>query len=496
MLKKTISIIGSGPSGFYTAYRLLKKSPIPIHIKLWEKLPVPFGLSRYGVAPDHPEVKNCEETFKLCFKEHFNDYDYNNSTSSQDQNQQQQQQNSIEFIGGVTVGGPHIKLKQIIDNQDIVIFSYGCQSDRRLNIPGEQTAKGVFTSREFVNWYNGHFDYSLSEKFNNFPWSKVKNIGIIGNGNVALDLTRILISNQIGEIWDNTDISKIALKNLQNCNIKNIKLIARRDFLNSKFTNKELRELWELEKYGIKGTINKEFFNKDQFDVKNMNRTLKRRIEMCDEYMRPFNERTKKNYKKFKPLNIVTRTWELDYLKTPLRINKDSNGYIKSLTLCHNIITPENRVILQLNEKITYDIDLLITSLGYKGVPLPEFKSLDIGFQKDHISNVEGHVLSSSGNIIPGLYASGWIRKGNQGVIASTMQDSFEIADAVIKDLTTNLKDQTNHPKKLNVESIPHITWSQWESLDKEEHRRGQLSSKPREKFLSIKDVQNHLSSL
>lgn len=489
MLKKTISIIGSGPSGFYTAYRLLKKSPIPIHIKLWEKLPVPFGLSRYGVAPDHPEVKNCEETFKLCFKEHFNG---NNNTTLQEQ----QEQNSIEFIGGVAVGGPHIKVKQIIDNQDIVIFSYGCQSDKKLNIPGEQTTKGVFTSREFVNWYNGHFDYSLSEKFNNFPWSKVRNIGIIGNGNVALDLTRILISSQIDEIWNNTDISKIALKNLRNCNIKDIKLIARRDFLNSKFTNKELRELWELEKYGIRGTINKRFFDKSQFDIKNMDRALKRRIEMCDEYLKPFNERTKKNYKKFKPLDTITKTWELDYLKTPLRINKDSDGYIKSLTMCHNIITPDNIVVPQLNKEITYDIDLLITSLGYKGVPLPEFESLGIGFQKDHISNVGGRVLSSSGDIIPGLYASGWIKKGSQGVIASTMQDSFEVADTVLKDLTTGRSNQTNHPKKLDVESIPHMTWSQWELLDKEERRRGQLSSKPREKFLSIKDVKDHLSSL
>lgn len=489
MLKKTISIIGSGPSGFYTAYRLLKKSPIPIHIKLWEKLPVPFGLSRYGVAPDHPEVKNCEETFKLCFKEHFNN---NNNNTTQEQ---LQQQNSIEFIGGVTVGGPYVKLKQIIDNQDIVVFSYGCQSDKRLNIPGEQTTKGVFTSRQFVNWYNGHFDYSLSENFNSFPWSKIRNVGIIGNGNVALDLTRILISSQVGEIWNNTDISNVALNFLQNCNIKNIKLIARRDFLNSKFTNKELRELWELEKYGIKGIINKEFFDKSQFDVKNMDRALKRRIEMCDEYMKPFNERTKKNYKKFKPLDTVIKTWELDYLKTPLRINSGSDGYIKSLTVCKNVMTADNKVVPQLNKEITYNIDLLITSLGYKGVPLPEFESLGIGFENDHISNKEGRVLSSSGEIIPGLYASGWINKGSQGVIASTMQDSFEVADTVLKDLTTNLNSRTDHPNTLDVQSIPHVTWPQWGLLDKEERRRGQLSSKPREKFLSIKDIKDHLSS-
>ncbi|KAG0663621.1 NADPH-adrenodoxin reductase [Monosporozyma unispora] len=475
MLKKTISIIGSGPSGFYTAYRLLKKSPTPIHVRLWERLPVPYGLSRYGVAPDHPEVKNCEETFEACAQEYSND----------------NTQNSFEFIGNVTIGGPHVKLQQLINNEDVVIFSYGCQSDRQLNIPGEMDTKGVFTSREFVNWYNGYFDYALQDKFNKFPWHQVKKVGIIGNGNVALDVTRVLISNHVNELWSRTDISTMALKHLRESQVEDIKLIGRRDFIHSKFTNKELRELWELEKYGIKGMIDEQYFDRDKFELSSMQRAMKRRIEMCDEYMKPFEERSKKNYKKVIPLDPATRHWSLDYLKTPLRINKDSEGYIKSLTLCHNVVTPENEVLPQLDQQITYELDLLITSLGYKGVPLSEFESLNIGFQRDHISNMRGRVLSRDGKIMPQLYATGWIRKGSQGVIASTMQDSFEVADLVMEDLSSN----NNYGKKsIDLSIIPHTTWPQWETIDREEHRRGVKLSKPRDKFLSLEDVNHYLS--
>lgn len=484
MLKKTISIIGSGPSGFYTAYRLLKKSPTPIHVKLWERLPVPYGLSRYGVAPDHPEVKNCEETFKTCAQEHL--------SGGGDPSK-----SSFEFIGGVTVGGPSVKLQQLMDNEDVVIFSYGCQADRQLNIPGEKDTKGVFTAREFVNWYNGHFDNALSNKFNKFPWSKIKKVGIIGNGNVALDVTRVLISNQIDEIWSGTDISSVALHHLKENQVEDIKLIGRRDFIHSKFTNKELRELWELERYGIKGSIDGSYFNKDKFDYSTMERAMKRRIEMCDEYMKPFDQRTKKNYKKFPPLETTQtrKHWSLDYLKTPLKVNKDSDGFIKSLTLCHNIVTPDNKVIPQRDQELTYDLDLLITSLGYKGIPLPEFEKLNIGFQHDHISNKRGRVLSREGEVIPHLYASGWIRKGSQGVIASTMQDSFEVADMVMDDLLTASNVGKQRGERLDLSSIPHSTWSQWEAIDQEERRRGQEHSKPRDKFLSLEDINEYLST-
>lgn len=125
--RKSVSVVGSGPSGFYTAYHLLSKSPIPLHVTIWEKLPVPFGLSRYGVAPDHPEVKNCEDTFTNCAEQYI----------SGEVNDKNPLGHKFDFIGGVKIG-EDVPLKTLIDNQDAVILSYGCGGDKRLGIPGKQ----------------------------------------------------------------------------------------------------------------------------------------------------------------------------------------------------------------------------------------------------------------------------------------------------------------------------------------------------------------------
>lgn len=479
--RKKVSIVGSGPSGFYTAYHLLTKSSVPLHITMWEKLPVPFGLSRYGIAPDHPEVKKCEDTFTRCAEEFS----------------QPGQKHRFDFVGGVTIGDK-ILLSELLHKEDAVILSYGCTGDKKLGIPGENDTKGVYSSREFVNWYNGHPDFAMDPKFTDFDWSQVKKVGIIGNGNVALDLTRVLISNRVEALWGPTDISPVALTCLMKAPVKNVKLIARRDFYHSKFTNKELRELWEMEKYGIHGKIDPQYFRADMYDLNSIDdRAFKRRVEMCSEYLKPYDQRTKKNYKKFVPPPITasdSKTWELDYLKSPLRINSDDAGKIKSLTLCKNEITDDNKVIPLKDEKITYELDLLITSLGYAGKPLAEFSKLGVQFQKGHIANDAGRVLNVKGTIFPKLYASGWIRKGSEGVIASTMMDAFSVADIVINDLsanaaTVNTSTSTGTAGTFDLSGIRHTTWRDWKRINESELKLGEIENKARVKYLKNEDM-------
>lgn len=507
-LRKSVSIIGSGPSGFYAAHYMLSKSKIPLDITIWEKLPIPFGLSRYGVAPDHPEVKNCENTFKLSVNSTITPCTdpttsiraktstedpslFGLSTAKLQANKEinanlRGKNHSFKFVGNLTIG-EDISLETLYNSQDAVILSYGCSDDNKLGIENEYNTSGVFTSREFVNWYNGHPDYSTDEKLTNFNWSNVKKVCIIGNGNVALDITRLLLSNQIKNIWETTDINPVALKCLNRAPIEEVKLIARRDFPHSKFTNKELRELWELEKYGIRGMINKKFFTPEKWNMQTSSRSFKRCVEMCDEFLKPFDQRTKKYSKKY-PLPEVNyaRSWELDYLKTPICINNDNKRTLKSLTLCENEISPKNEIIKHKTKISEYQTDILITSLGYCGSPLPGFSNIRIKFDKGHIANDKGRVLDYDNNIIPNLYTSGWIRKGGRGIIMTTMVDSFAVADVILQDLYKSTSSKT---KNIDISNFKTTTWQDWLKIDEREKKLGADKGKIRDKMLTKKEI-------
>lgn len=497
---KNISIVGSGPSGLYTAYHLIKKANtvrVPINIKIWEKNPVPFGLSRYGVAPDHPEVKNCEDTFTNMFQE------YKELSAGFCKN--------LQFIGNTKIGEgsvinptnkfeAQVSLKSLLQTEDAVVLSYGCNGDRRLNIPNENECAGVFTSREFVNWYNGQFNVALSDKFMKFDWSSVRKVGIIGNGNVALDLARVLISNQVKELWNTTDISSVALGKLNEAPIESVSIIGRRDFSQSKFTNKEYRELWELERYGIFGNVNSFEFESLIQDSKaySRDRVMMRRLEMSREYLLPFDQRSKKNYKKVRPpinRSDSHKHWEFDYLMSPVDIlMKPGTNNLKAVKFAKNVIQGDGRLV-QTNGTVTTDFDVLITSLGYKGEPLQEFEPLDIQFDRDHIKNINGRVVSKSGDVISGLYTTGWINNGGQGVIANTMQGSFQVGDQILEDMTSSPK-QIRETSPIQESQLPnHTTWSDWKKINQMELQTGKEQRKNRSKFLTVESIMNVLKT-
>ncbi|AGO11449.1 AaceriACR202Wp [[Ashbya] aceris (nom. inval.)] len=470
--RKRVSIVGSGPSGFYTAVHLLTRATEPLHVTLWESLPTPFGLSRYGVAPDHPEVKNCEDRFtELANRYH---------------GEARPGEHSFEFVGNMTVG-QDVALRELLAAEDAVVLSYGCSGDRRLGIKGEEGTAGVFTSRQFVNWYNGHPHHAQDTALNGFDWTRVRRVGIIGNGNVALDIARLLLTAREEDIWGQTDINPHALQELQRAPLQEVRLIGRRDFLGSKFTNKELREMWELERYGVRGHIAPEHFTPEAWTTLPLDRAMKRRIDMCQQYLLPFSARTSKSAKKYPATaGDYSKTWVCDYLKSPLRIRRDDKGAIRALTVCKNTLTPENKVVRHLDNQLDYDVDVLITSLGYRGEPLPEFATLGVAFDGDRVSNTRGHVLQMDGSPIPGLFTSGWIANGSRGVIMTTMMNSFAVGDEILQYLAQSPpKDRSTG---VDLHGRTHTTWDDWMQIDKVEKQRA-AQGQPRCKLLSVGEM-------
>ncbi len=207
-----IAIIGSGPAGFYTAYRLMNKIQ-DAAVDMYEQLPVPYGLVRFGVAPDHPEVKNCQDTFE-----------------------EAAQSPRFTYIGNVRVGHD-IQLSQMKPHYDAMLFSCGASEDRKLNIPGEDLP-GVYSARDFVGWYNALPEFqNLNPKLNAGEQAVV-----IGQGNVALDVARILLTPV--DMLRHTDITEQAIQKLSGSKIKSVRIVGRRGPLQVGPTSKEKSDIW------------------------------------------------------------------------------------------------------------------------------------------------------------------------------------------------------------------------------------------------------------
>lgn len=450
-----VAIVGTGPGGFYTAHHLLNKSSpeVKLNIDFFEKLPTPYGLSRYGVAPDHPEVKNCEDHMINIMK------DFRDSES----------RHKVRFLGNVEVG-KDITLKELEDNYNSIVLAYGCTSaDNKLSIPGADLP-GVVPARQFVNWYNGHPDYYGENKYIPPPLDKVDTVSIIGNGNVALDVARILLADP-REHWVKTDISVDAQQLLEKSTVKHVRIVARRGVLESAFSNKEIRELLELPVKFV--PLPKDLLD---FDTKKLGRVDKRRVSLLEKYSKQQKEHT-------------NRSWELEYYKSPKEFIPGENDLLKSTKFVIN--KPANdplapHKVEPTDETVTENNELVILSIGYQGSPIQGFEELGIWYEKNRLQNKSGRILSTKSkekdehNAVfkPGWYAAGWIKNGPQGAIASTMMDSFDTADKILEDLANDAYIKTNSDKELEFSNA--VDWGNWEKLNTSELERGEALGKTR----------------
>jgi ferredoxin--NADP+ reductase len=459
--KKVIraAIIGSGPAGFYTAEHLLKQTEIEYEVDMFDRLPTPHGLVRSGVAPDHQKIKSVTKVYdKIASDPRF------------------------RFFGLVEFG-KHVTLDDLKRHYHVVVFATGAQTDRKLGITGEDL-KGNHTATEFVAWYNGHPDY----RHLTFDLSQ-ETAAIIGVGNVAIDVARILCRT-VEELKE-TDIADYALEALGRSRIRDVYLLGRRGPLQAAFTNPEVRELGKLA--GAHPVTLPDEVEHDEFTVEavetNKDQTAINKIEILRSYSDP------SHHTKHKRLHIR-------FLVSPVEIIGDAEGRVCALKLARNELyraedgTVRSRPTGEYEELKT---GLVFRSIGYQGVPLP-----GVPFHEKWgvIENEKGRVKDpATGGHVTGLYAVGWIKRGPTGVIGTNKQDAGETVDSIIEDVG---KGAVNDPPLPDAGSIlnlvsaaqpDYVTYEDWLRIDSIEIERGKARGKPRVKFTSVEEILDALKA-
>ncbi len=391
--KMLVAIIGSGPAGFYSADRIFKKSPVPAAIDMFDFLPTPHGLVRQGVAPDHQRIKSVSKV-------------YDKIASHPD----------FRFFGLVEFG-KDIFLDDLKKRYHQIIFATGAQTDKKMKIPGENLP-GSCTATDFVAWYNGH-PYASDLDFD----MSCERAVIIGVGNVAVDVARILCQSRAELL--KTDIADYALEKLASSSIKEIFIVGRRGPAQAAFTNPELKELCNLEDADVV-TCPEEMeidpLTRD-FLEKNPNTATQKKLEI----LRGFSVGVRNKKKKL----------HLRFLLSPVSINGDENNRASSVTFTGNkLVKREDGSITAVGSDETEKIDagLIFRSIGYRGIAL---KDVPFDEKAGVIPNENGRVLDKpGGKPVEGLYTAGWIKRGATGIIGTNKADSTETVDIMIEDFS------------------------------------------------------------
>ncbi|MGD9921010.1 MAG: FAD-dependent oxidoreductase [Pseudorhodoplanes sp.] len=440
-----VAIVGSGPSGFYAAEALLKARP-DVKIDMLDRLPTPFGLVRGGVAPDHPKIKQVILVYeRIARNERFS------------------------YLGNIEVG-MHVSVAQLQAAYHAVILAFGASADRRLDIPGEDLP-GSHTATEFVGWYNGHPDF----RDRRFDFDCERAV-VIGQGNVAADVARILATPV--DALAGTDIAGHALDALSRSRIRDIFVIGRRGPAQAKFTAVELKEF---------ATIRDCAAVADPDDL-----VLNPQSE--EELAAVGGDECRKNIALFRSFSqgdpvASSRRVHFRFLESPLRLCGERA--VEAIELTRNRLEGDAFQQIAVADGSTRRLDcgLVFRSVGYRGEPMP---GAPFDMRSRTIPNVRGRCVEGGGTI-PGLYVTGWIKRGPTGIIGTNRADSVETVAAVLEDF----QGTPPHPKpgsRLLVEALgtrgQRITsYAEWQRIDSAEQGRGRPKGKPREKFTKIVEM-------
>lgn len=444
-----VAIVGSGPSGFYAAEALLNTG-ISTEITILERLPCPYGLIRYGVAPDHQKLKSVTQTLDVIAEHPL-----------------------VTFLGNVEVG-KDIQINELMELYHIVIFTTGMPKSSLLGIEGESLA-GVHPSSTFIGWYNGHPDYQTQS----FDFSNDSAV-IIGHGNVAIDICRVL-AKSIDELRK-SDIPETALELLSKSKINNVHLVGRRGPVQAKFTTKELHELGKLENCNV--SVNPKHLN--------LGKACQQELDEIS------NQLARKNHGIFQTYsNNFSATRNTDKKQIAINFMLNPKAF-KGDTRIESVQFEENhlqgpafkQVSIPCNNILEIPCGLAFTSVGFKG---SQFAELHTNPNRGTLANLNSRLINEHGDIIYGMYAAGWVKRGPQGVIGTNRECAQDTVDRILEDLPI-FADHSAAGKNglidlLSVRGIQFITFNEWKVIDAIEIKKGQKLGKPREKFTSINSM-------
>jgi ferredoxin/flavodoxin---NADP+ reductase len=441
-----VAIVGAGPAGAFAADRLLRHGAM--EIDLFERLPTPWGLLRGGVAPDHQEIKRLDETF-------------DRETLGR----------GCRFFGNVEVG-TDIFHSELMEHYTAVIYATGAQTDKSLGILGEDLT-GSWAATEFVAWYNGHPDYRRLE----FDLSTRRAV-VIGNGNVAADVTRMLTLSPTG--LERTDVADHALEALRKSQVEEVVVLGRRGPAQAAFTSSELRELGHLE--GVEVRVDPEEIELDPLSQHWLDErgtfTARKNVEL----LREFAARSERS--------DARRRIVLRFLLSPVEIR--GNHSVVAIDVRRNQLVRADDGSLRprpLDEEVeTIQCGLVLRSVGYRAVPLP-----DVPFDERSyiLPNDRGRVLASDGQPLPGVYAVGWIKRGPTGILGTNKRDAEETVRCLAEDLASGALPLSSNPEReaidvLLAERKPDlVTIDGWRAINAHEVREGRAERRPRVKLTS-----------
>ncbi len=439
-----VAIVGAGPSGFYAAEALQKVAP-DIAIDIFDQLPTPFGLVRGGVAPDHPKIKSVTRVFDRIAA-----------------------RPSVRYIGNVTVG-VDLQVAELQANYDAIILTIGAATDRQLGIPGEALT-GSHAATDFVGWYNGHPDFHQRH----FDLSH-SDVAVVGFGNVAMDVTRILLTppDQLAT----TDIADHAVAALRDSRITTVHLLARRGPAQAACTTPELRELGEIP--GVQVVIDPAALVLDPASQQRLDeeddRTARKNLEVMQGWTAA-------------PDASATRRIVLHFNVSPVALHGEHS--VTGMTLMANRLEADSHGQLRAvatGQTRELPVGLVFRSVGYRGVALP---GVPFDEPRGVIPNSGGRVVESpqSHTVIHGLYVSGWIKRGPSGVIGTNKACASETVDHLLADVAAErLPTVAGSPDVvmdlLRSRGVRTTSWEDWQRLDAAEQALGQATGKPRAKF-------------